>query len=297
MAEDSAAGSPKERDRDDMLQENVIGTLQRALAGGGRTLYGIEVNTVASLFAAIDKDGSGEIESKELREALQRFDMKLLPEQLSTMMGLLDTDKSETIDFPELAAAFRAALAAELSALSAAALAKRASAARIGGTAVEAAQGGAEPAAALTELIITHTLGDEMAAKAAAIVKRGQEAAHRSLNDSAVTLDEEQRAANRRSAGETAVIEILCNAIKGCAPLRHPLLRPAASRAEDSHSPFAITTLRYAQLFAAVSAGSGRCLARSWTTRVRCSMRWIATAATGSASPSSGSPSSASASA
>ena len=226
MAEE-AAGSPKERDRDDMLQENVIGTLQRALAGGGRTLYGIEVNTVASLFAAIDKDGSGEIESKELREALQRFDMKLLPEQLSTMMGLLDTDKSETIDFPELAAAFRAALAAELSALSAAALAKRASSARIGGTAVEAAQGGAEPAAALTELIITHTLGDEMAAKAAAIVKRGQEAAHRSLNDSAVTLDEQQRAANRRSAGETAVIEILCNAIKGCAPPPAPAPAPS----------------------------------------------------------------------
>ena len=293
MAEDSAAGSPKERDRDDMLQENVIGTLQRALAGGGRTLYGIEVNTVASLFAAIDKDGSGEIESKELREALQRFDMKLLPEQLSTMMGLLDTDKSETIDFPELAAAFRAALAAELSALSAAALARRASAARIGGAAVEAAKGGAEPAAALTELIITHTLGDEMAAKAAAIVKRGQEAAHRSLNDSSVTLDEEERAANRRSAGETAVIEILCNAIKGCAPLRHPLLRPAASRVEDPHPPFAIT----AHLSAAVSAGSGRCLARSWTTPVRCSMRWIGTAAMGSALRSSESPSSASASA
>lgn len=296
MAEE-AAGSPKERDRDDMLQENVIGTLQRALAGGGRTLYGIEVNTVASLFAAIDKDGSGEIESKELREALQRFDMKLLPEQLSTMMGLLDTDKSETIDFPELAAAFRAALAAELSALSAAALAKRASSARIGGTAVEAAQGGAEPAAALTELIITHTLGDEMAAKAAAIVKRGQEAAHRSLNDSAVTLDEEQRAANRRSAGETAVIEILCNAIKGCAP---PCGTRSGTRSCQGwaslrpHSPFAITTLNCLRLW---NPGSGRCLARSWTTRVRCSMRWIATAATGSASPSSGSPSSASASA
>ena len=92
---------------------------------------------------------------------------------------------------------------------------------------MEAAQGGAEPAAALTELIITHTLGDEMAAKAAAIVKRGQEAAHRSLNDSSVTLDEEQRAANRRSAGETAVIEILCNAIKGCAPSPAPAPAPS----------------------------------------------------------------------
>eukprot|EP01047_Picozoa_sp_COSAG01_P008154 COSAG01_NODE_317_length_18969_cov_378.101219_16_plen_446_part_00 len=65
------------------------------------------------VFAAIDTDGSGELDEHEFGEALRRLGMALPPQQSANLLAALDTDHSGTIDYQEFQVVVQLAIDAE----------------------------------------------------------------------------------------------------------------------------------------------------------------------------------------
>eukprot|EP01043_Picozoa_sp_COSAG02_P039484 COSAG02_NODE_3121_length_7326_cov_29.940501_5_plen_1210_part_00 len=126
--------------------------------------------------SAIDKDGSGTIELPELRQALQRFDMKLTAEQLNKIIALLDTDGNNEISYSELAAAFVRAGETE------------------------------EPAGSYEEAMSNAIMKRSTEARHRSL-NESQEVSNQQT--------EEERTAKRREAEQASVIEVMLNAVKG----------------------------------------------------------------------------------
>ena len=69
------------------------------------------------VFAAMDSDGSGELDSEEFEQALRKLGLPMHKNEAAKLMAALDTDNSGTIDEREFFAVVQVALEAEAEAL------------------------------------------------------------------------------------------------------------------------------------------------------------------------------------
>jgi Ca2+-binding EF-hand superfamily protein len=99
--------------RDKALVENRMEVLRNTVSSG-RQLYGVKIKSVAALFCTIDKDGSGSIDTSELREALEvlmganhRMGLQLSSEQLDLIIASIDSDQDLEVTYWELLAAIK----------------------------------------------------------------------------------------------------------------------------------------------------------------------------------------------
>ena len=58
--------------------------------------------SIDQLFKMVDEDGSGTIETSELRKGLQSFNIFMNQSDWSNLFNLLDSDKSGTIELEEM---------------------------------------------------------------------------------------------------------------------------------------------------------------------------------------------------
>ena len=72
------------------------------VAHSGRRLFGKRVHDPRSLFAAIDRDGSGFIDRAELSRGLKRLDVAAYPRDVDDFVKTLDTNASGQIELDEL---------------------------------------------------------------------------------------------------------------------------------------------------------------------------------------------------
>ena len=116
QAEEDTRAAPTEeqaRKRAQALVANRMEVLRNAVVYGStasegktkhkaRKLYGVDVTSVATLFCAIDKDGSGSIDTNELHEALKRMGLELSEEQLQLIVADIDKDQNLELSYQEL---------------------------------------------------------------------------------------------------------------------------------------------------------------------------------------------------
>lgn len=115
-AEEELRAAPTEdqaKSRAQALVENRMEVLRNAVVYGStqtkgkgkqkaRKLYGVDVTSVATLFCLIDKDGSGSIDTSELRQALTRMSLEVSDEQLELIVADIDKDGNLELSYEEL---------------------------------------------------------------------------------------------------------------------------------------------------------------------------------------------------
>ena len=82
-------------------QTAAIGKIIRHAISGNRSLNGKGMANVRSVFDAIDKDGSGELDHDEFRMAMNRLGLGLSEQQVTQCVEVLDTDRDGAVSLDE----------------------------------------------------------------------------------------------------------------------------------------------------------------------------------------------------
>lgn len=87
------------------LVMSVIRQIRISLKSGVREVNGMLVNDAASLFHALDRDGSGSLDTTELAAGLARFMPGISQSDMEEVIKAIDTDGDQLIDIAELVGA------------------------------------------------------------------------------------------------------------------------------------------------------------------------------------------------
>ena len=82
-------------------QTAQIGKIVRSAITSNRSLNGQGLDSIRSVFEAIDKDGSGELDHDEFRMAMSRLGLGLSEEQVVQCIDVLDTDRDGSVSLEE----------------------------------------------------------------------------------------------------------------------------------------------------------------------------------------------------
>ena len=94
--------SEQEEELRPQWEMNILAAI-RQVVGGRRQLFGHSLPTTQDVFAAMDRDGDGMLDVREIGQALSRLDIPLTAEQLQTLSDDLDMDGSGAVDYREFA--------------------------------------------------------------------------------------------------------------------------------------------------------------------------------------------------
>jgi len=102
MAGENASGAKGQR-RIRSAASQVVAQLQFIFAGyHNRTLYGKAVKDPVSFFKALDQDGTGQIHASEITAGLKRLDVPVTDGDIQALVEMIDRDGSGEMDIKEM---------------------------------------------------------------------------------------------------------------------------------------------------------------------------------------------------